>query len=270
LLSPELPVLNYATVKVEHGWLRNIPYESWIQEQTQGLLNDARRIDLTRAVVSADTSHRLIRYIFPLRGARTVKIKHIDSHGALRDIFATFSSCKLNVLSALLRRGGQRDGYAQLIAICEPLNHDAPGVYDDLLHALESIKGRYDIQTTFSDGRPAEDVLYVPRPRLGPWGFLVKQFNGPAGPATAKSEEPESVRLVSKRLAIAALHVVGGALIFGVIATGALLPDLASGWLKSHIQDPNIFLLLKVLEYVLLCGDAALFLRFLQAEWRNL
>lgn len=123
-------------------------------------------IDLTQAVVSADTENRLLRFVFPYKGARTVKISHADQPGALREILWQFAACDLNILSALLRRGGQKPGHAELIAVCEPRATQNPlEVYQELQQRILDIDRRFAAVARVEDAyRPAETVIYLPSP----------------------------------------------------------------------------------------------------------
>jgi hypothetical protein len=167
-LSPiRLPILRSCESVIHHGWLRGIPFLDWIRQVYEGSKSQAidRQIDLTHAVVSADTDNRILRYVFPNKGAKTVNIVHIDRPGALRHIFSEFAACHMNVLSALLRRGGQEAGYAELIAVCEPeIDQNPLDVYRDLREKFKGIDQRFDAKLRLSDGRPAQDVIYIPLP----------------------------------------------------------------------------------------------------------
>lgn len=166
-LSPiRLPILESCQAEIQHGWLRGIDFAKWIEKHHGE--SSRQLIDLSRAVVSADSENRILRYVFPYNGTKTIKISHRDIPGALRAIFQTFATCELNVLSALLRRGGQKAGYAELLAVCEPRGKaDAiVEVYQQLRSEIYSIDQKYDPNLYIEDGIVAERVIYLLPPHL--------------------------------------------------------------------------------------------------------
>jgi hypothetical protein len=162
-LSPvRLPILKSCQHVVKQGWLRGVEFAQWIKEHHHPAKQNS--VDLERAVVSADTENRLLRFVFPYRGAKTIKIPHSDRPGALRRIFHEFAGCHLNVLSALLRRGGQKSGYAELLAVCEPNPGDNPiEVYETLRHRITTLDQQFDAKLIVEDGLSSEDAIYLPR-----------------------------------------------------------------------------------------------------------
>jgi hypothetical protein len=98
-----LPIKQAERTRVDHGWLRELPWRGWLEKEFP---NGVDRVDLRRAVVSADTDRRLLRFVFPRKGAQTVKIRHADKPGALLALSGALASCGLNVLSGLLRAVG--------------------------------------------------------------------------------------------------------------------------------------------------------------------
>jgi hypothetical protein len=181
-LSPsQLPVLRNRSAIVRNGWIRNIDFETWMHQQYDA--SKLALVDLDRAVVSADTENRILRYVFPYKNSKTIKIPHSDRPGALRSIFEEFASCNLNVLSALLRRGGQKSGYAELLAVCEP-NHEENSiqVYEALKQKIRSIDQQFDAQIIVQDARNAEGVVYAPRlpERRGRQIRVCVLFRGPS------------------------------------------------------------------------------------------
>src|SRR5262249_35571864 len=113
-----LNIMNSERAVIDHGWLRGLDYMTWINRHFRDCEREGA--DLSPVVVPADTEKRILRYPFPRRGARTIRIRHADLPGALQALCRVLHSCGLNVLSGLLRRGGQKEGYAQLVAVCEP------------------------------------------------------------------------------------------------------------------------------------------------------
>lgn len=163
-LSPtRLDIQKSCQTVVHHGWLQEVPFKAWIETHS----DESRRnmIDLGQAVVSADTHNRLLRYIFPYKDAKTVRVHHRDRPGALRYIFNEFLACELNVLSALLRRGGQEEGYAELRAICEPGgSRNGDMAYDELRDRINSVDQQFDATIEFYEAKPAEEVIFLPPP----------------------------------------------------------------------------------------------------------
>ncbi|MBX3404434.1 MAG: hypothetical protein KF699_13565 [Phycisphaeraceae bacterium] len=124
--------------------------------------------DFTRAVVSADTDRRFVRYVFPRRGTHTVQVEHRDSPGALEALTAALAAAGLNVLSALLRRGGAKHGNAVLVAVCEPPNGYDGSIGEIIRSALATVDGAFRVfppgRSDIHDGRPAESTIYLSHP----------------------------------------------------------------------------------------------------------
>lgn len=161
-LSPSrLRILKSCRAIIRHGWLRDVNFIEWIRanhEQSQQEL-----VDLTQVVVSADTENRILRYVFPYKGAKTLKITHADRPGALHQIISELAACNLNMLSALLRRGGQQNGYAEFIAVCEPDPlHNPVEVYQQVRRRIEAMDQKYGAVLRISDGKTASKVIYLP------------------------------------------------------------------------------------------------------------
>jgi hypothetical protein len=152
------PEIAQATVGlVSGGWVRGVNWRSLLTDCC-GDAVDA--VDLSRAVVSADTGHRLLRFVFPKKGAFAVKIIHLDVPGALREILNVLARRELNVLSALLRRGGAPPKMAELLAVCEPATGRIKPDYEELKRVLGEIHQRYGVRLrNVSQGRPARSTL---------------------------------------------------------------------------------------------------------------
>jgi hypothetical protein len=98
--------------------------------------------------------------VFPRKGAFTVTIDHFDIPGALREILKLMAAQKLNVLSALLRRGGAEPNMATLVAVCEPLDENPRPNHDAMEFVLGQIPPKYGVQLKrISEGRAARDTL---------------------------------------------------------------------------------------------------------------
>lgn len=150
------------TDSVHHGWLRRTEWRQHLIETYPGTVDD---VDLSRAVVSADTEKRILRFVFPRRGAKTVRIEHADRPGALRAISHVFAEAGINVLSALLRRGGARHSRALLIAICEPEHKNGNNDMAEKLNtALKSMPKEFSPIWNIRDATPAHRFIYPRHP----------------------------------------------------------------------------------------------------------
>ncbi len=102
--------------EVNAGWIKNVDWYSEIQSRyQQGIGID--KIDLSKAIISADTDRRLLRFIFPYKDAKTIQVEHLDQPGVLQTLTNVFFKLDFNVLSQLLRRGGARPGNAILLGL---------------------------------------------------------------------------------------------------------------------------------------------------------
>jgi hypothetical protein len=153
-----LPVLKHEIVSVQRGWLQDLSLGNWLRtEFDDGTLT---RVDLSRAVVSADTEKRLLRFVFPRLGSRTIKIRHSDKPGTLRQLSEVLVKCELNVLSALLRRGGQERGDSELVAVCEPPEGaDVASFYAKVEQGINALPQQLRARLTFEDARAAAEVI---------------------------------------------------------------------------------------------------------------
>ena len=161
------PILWQAVTVLDHGWARDIDWSDQILEQYPDSL---AHVDLRKVVVSADTEKRILRYVFPYKGAYTIWIEHADRPGALKALADVLAECRANVLSALLRRGGAKPGNAVLVAVCEPSPRDNHGE-DDVDAAKEEITRRIKrlpsylrLRLRVFDGDDAEDRIYPRHP----------------------------------------------------------------------------------------------------------
>lgn len=112
---PEILWHDYAPIN--YGWVENVQWRKELETLYPDSLSD---VDLDRAVISADTTNRFIRYVFPKNGALSLNIEHSDTPGALKEITEAIKNADSNILSSLLRRGGARPKNAILVAVCEP------------------------------------------------------------------------------------------------------------------------------------------------------
>lgn len=158
-------------VEVKSGWIEEPDLPPAIAEKYS---DNARfeDIDLTKAVVSADTSSRLLRFVFPFRGARSIKVEHRDTPGAMRSVTQVFFKHDLNLLSLLLRRGGAKAGNAILIAACEPKRHrhDPDELYEKVMQDIANLPSKFMAKAEISVGQNAAATI---SPRV-PWTVVAR------------------------------------------------------------------------------------------------
>lgn len=142
---------------LDGGWIRNARWREHVVKNVDPRV--VEKYDLTRAVVSADTTSRLLRFIFPLKEARTIHIRHLDSPGVLKDIASILFRHEFNLLSMLLKRGGASPGLAELVAVCEPTKPDAEEAYLQMERDLENLPGDLEIEFRLDDGTDSKYTL---------------------------------------------------------------------------------------------------------------
>jgi len=121
---------------VESGWIRNVNWRSGFNERYKGA-KDVESIDCSKAVISADTTSRVLRFVFPRRDARRIRVDHRNEPGVMRQILDVFHRHQLNILSLLLRHGGAKPKHAVLVAVCEPTGGLPPkDLYSELMREL--------------------------------------------------------------------------------------------------------------------------------------
>jgi predicted amino acid-binding ACT domain protein len=164
-LQPLPKIVWHRAGQVEHGWVKGVDWKTEIKRRHSSVLH---QIDLNRVVVSADTENRVLRFVFPRRGAMTVRIRHADEPGALADITKALQHCDLNILSALLRRGGGRGADAELVAVCEPTKgshtSDIGPIQEKVEIQVSSIDQRFRPQPSVHEGLNAYDTIYSRHP----------------------------------------------------------------------------------------------------------
>ena len=110
--------------RIEHGWLHVEGWRKALEDQAIEA-EEAHLHDLSMAVISADTDRRILRYVFPRKGAVTVSIKHADRPGTMGVVADALASNKLNILSSLLRRGPTSPAQAEIVVVVEPTDESA-------------------------------------------------------------------------------------------------------------------------------------------------
>ncbi|MEK6284761.1 MAG: hypothetical protein AABO57_03380 [Acidobacteriota bacterium] len=137
----------------------------WKREIARRYGSLSNNIDLTKAVVSADTDERLLRFVFPYKGAKTVSIEHSDRPGALKVLTQILVDRNLNILSTLLRRGGASAGNAVLVAVCEPKGgSNSDGIFEGVETDLLDLPPEYLIKVNMNDGIAGVDSVYPRTP----------------------------------------------------------------------------------------------------------
>lgn len=156
------PILWHDVVQVEHGWIWDT---KWRQQIETTYPETVKQVDLERAIVSADTERRLLRFLFPRKGALSIQIQHADVPGALLHVARVFRDLNLNVLASLLRRGGAKPKNALLLAICEP---HVPSEVDELgervLKGLAGLPHELRAHSRILDAANPEELIYSHHP----------------------------------------------------------------------------------------------------------
>jgi hypothetical protein len=142
-------------VQVQGGWLTVQWRERLLRFMSEEKIS-YDGFDLTKAVLSADTSSRILRFVFPRFGAKSVVVPHGDRPGEAGKICQLITQDGSNLLSATIRRiiAGQR---AELVVVCEPpKSHKAEVNYgDELKTRLEPGYPGVKIRS----GRQAKDII---------------------------------------------------------------------------------------------------------------
>lgn len=150
--------------EVQAGWIKNVDWRSKMSED-YGQAFDYTNIDLSKAVVSADTTNRLLRFVFPYKNAKTIQIEHLDQPGVLKDIMDVLFNYDLNLLSILLRRGGARPGNAILVAVCEPKGGVASEmIYENVQKGIHELPPRLMADMRINDGINATQTITPKEP----------------------------------------------------------------------------------------------------------
>jgi hypothetical protein len=153
-----LPVVWQDAGEIEAGWIRNVEWRPELEKRCEGIA--CASVDFSRAVVSADTTSRVCRFVFPFRHAYTIEIRHLDEPLVLKTITDILYRYDLNILSQLLRRGGAKPRNAVLLVVCEPkagTNSQIP--LEEVRKELEQLSPRLMIHMSHSSGRRAERTI---------------------------------------------------------------------------------------------------------------
>jgi hypothetical protein len=156
------PIIWHDVFQVEHGWIWET---KWKNQLAKFYPDTLHQVDLTRAVVSADTERRLLRFLFPLPNAFSLRVEHADEPGALRQIAGVFHEFNLNVLSSLLRRGGAKPKNALLVVTCEPYaGNTVDRLKDRVLDRLERLPQELRANATILNPATPDELIYAHHP----------------------------------------------------------------------------------------------------------
>lgn len=153
------------TGTIELGWVSIEGLWDAVAAQAN-VSSDADQYDLETAVISADTERRILRYVFPRKGAVSVSVKHRDQPGAMGDIAKALAGNRLNILSSLLRRGSTAASKAEVVIVVEPTGEPASCEEVELRTraALSELPYKLQVRVNVWEPVSAEDVLYPRRP----------------------------------------------------------------------------------------------------------
>lgn len=174
---------------VTDGWVRGIPWEAKIVEHSQD--SDLAQIDLDVAVVSADTRRRLVRFVFPRLGARTVRVEHIDQPGALASIAGALADQEMNILSLIIRRSSRIANRAEIVAVVEP---------QETVHADEMQARIRQAERALNKVKPGLEAVWVNTGSVHPDSMVYPRRSGDVLARPPQDLEP-TIRVIRDRLA---------------------------------------------------------------------
>ncbi len=150
---------------IKLGWVQVDGMAEAIAQQAEGV-PEAANYDLDTAVISADTERRILRYVFPRKGAVSVSVEHSDRPGAMGRIADALAGNKLNILSSLLRRGSAPAHKAEVVVVVEPIDGvaDQSEVESRAHAALADLDVELRVNVDVSGPVAPEEVLYPRRP----------------------------------------------------------------------------------------------------------
>lgn len=149
--------------KIEFGWVQVKGWREAVDAQARAV-DDADQYDLNMAVVSADTDRRILRYVFPRKGAVSVSVEHADRPGAMGEVASVLAGSDLNILSSLLRRGSAPAQKAEIVVVVEPTDGtaEAAEVEARVREALSDLPAELRARPDVSG--PVDPALYPRRP----------------------------------------------------------------------------------------------------------
>lgn len=149
--------------EIQTGWVHVGGWRKELQRQAESSPR-GDDYDTTMAVVSADTHRRMLRFVFPRRGAISVAVEHTDRPGAMGELAGALTGKGLNILSSLLRRGSAPPGMAEMVVVVEPNKGrmESEEVIGRVEKALSGLPPSLRVTTKISEAE--EPVLYPRRP----------------------------------------------------------------------------------------------------------
>jgi hypothetical protein len=147
--------------EIDTGWVHIAGWREAVGAQAKSA-PDADQYDTTMAVVSADTRRRLLRFVFPRRGAVSVSVKHTDRPGAMGELASVLTGKNLNILSSLLRRGSTSQNMAEMVVVVEPTKEAMETEEVEEL-VLETLSGLQPSLRVTREVSAAEDAVLYPR-----------------------------------------------------------------------------------------------------------
>lgn len=146
--------------EIDTGWVHIAGWREAVEAQAESA-PDSDQYDTTMAVVSADTRRRLLRFVFPRRGAVSVSVKHTDRPGAMGELAGVLTDKGLNILSSLLRRGSASQNMAEMVVVVEPEEPMETEEVKELV--LETLSGLQPSLRVTREVSGAEDAVLYPR-----------------------------------------------------------------------------------------------------------
>lgn len=154
--------------RIDHGWIRFDSRASWRAVLTEQLsqMGELDSFDLQKLILTADTENRLFRVFVPRKGAVLASIEHADDPGVLRQLAGAFRHASVNIVSALLKRGGAAPGNAILVVSCEPATPSAAGqLADNIRKQMKALPQELRVDPRINeDGLWPESVVYSRHP----------------------------------------------------------------------------------------------------------
>lgn len=192
-------LLPQAPLRIENAYLPSFDWRELIEDQP-----GADLYDLQSVVVSSDPAQRVLRFIFPKRGAFQLEVPHLNKAGALDAITRVIAENRFNILSSRLSRT-PRPPMTELmsifVAVCEPIERGRDRRHDreraeQLCGAVREIDQTYITnKATATFGKRAERTRY-PQPRHSRFVFppdhLLKQMQAERSAVIEQFRQPTS------------------------------------------------------------------------------
>ena len=164
----EQSLIFQAPLRIENAYLPSFNWKELIQEQP-----GAHLYDLNSVVVSSDPAQRVLRFVFPKKGAFQLEVPHLNRAGALDAITRVIAENGFNIVSSRLSRTPRppmTELMSVFVAVCEPLESGRDRAHnkrraEQLCEAVRQIDQKYVTNKAMpSYGKRAERTRY-PQPR---------------------------------------------------------------------------------------------------------